>query len=195
MELWHQAERRERAPLRDNKGRLMGSLFHFPRAGPLPLTSQMGRSINRFNELRQTNARCMAHCTMWREDNALLSGGDERRWRTPDTEAHEASLPLFYLHAHTHTRMHAQAQNTRSLIRTCQSEASGTEMLLSVCGGRWISEWWLTRAWSKSDNNDQTGLREPLCDGCKFQMKSLMGCTWLFLLFLYIKILQTRYNE
>ena len=36
--LWHQAERRQRAPLRDNKGCLMGSLFHFPRAGPLPLT-------------------------------------------------------------------------------------------------------------------------------------------------------------
>lgn len=37
-ELWHQAERRQRAPLRDNKACLMGSLFHFPRAGRLPLT-------------------------------------------------------------------------------------------------------------------------------------------------------------
>lgn len=45
-QIWHictrrfgsEAQRCQSAPLRDNEACLMGSLFHFPRADPLPLT-------------------------------------------------------------------------------------------------------------------------------------------------------------
>lgn len=61
-QLWHETGTESAAPGQQAPFNELSISLSSRRAAPL--TFQMVRSIKRFNELRQTNARCMAHWTI-----------------------------------------------------------------------------------------------------------------------------------
>lgn len=105
----------------------------------------MGRSINRFNELRQTNARCMAHCTMWGGRRAPQLQRGERRWQTGRHRGARGlslslSLPLSMARTHARTSSRVPIRGRHCVIFPSKKVIDAT-----FFRDRRVSEWWLTK--------------------------------------------------
>lgn len=104
----------------------------------------MGRSINRFNELRQTNARCTAHCTMWggttrssrlRKGEALTDGETPRRARPLSLSL---SLYSLYSRSLSHARAHALTASPRVSLQDVHVISDIAPFFLKTCD-QWVT--------------------------------------------------------